>query len=62
MGLPEDLSRLLKAEGYKINETIQDAITDFLGIVTEENEEMEEDIDDDKDEDIDDIDGPKAER
>ncbi len=62
MGLPEDLSRLLKAEGYKINETIQDAIVDFLGIVTEENEEMEDDIDDDKDEDAEEIDGPKAER
>ncbi len=61
MGLPEDLSRLLKAEGYKINETIQDAISDFLGVVTEENAEMEDDLEDDK-EDAEESDGPQAER
>ena len=54
MGLPEDLIKLLKSEDYKINETIREALNDFLGIVTEENEEMEDGIDDDRDEDEDD--------
>ena len=59
MGLPEDLIKLLKSEDYKINETIRDALNDFLEIVTEENEEMEEGIEDDKDEDEDD-EGPEG--
>lgn len=62
MGLPEDLSKLLKSEGYKINETIRDAINDFLEIVTEENEEMEEDAEDEKDDDGESPEGLKAER
>jgi hypothetical protein len=62
MGLPEDVSKLLKSEGYKINETIQDAINDFLEVVTSENEEMEDDLDDDKDDDLDEMDEAKVER
>lgn len=64
MGLAEDLGKLLKSEGYRLNETIHDAISDFLGIVIEENEEMEEDADDDidGDEEIEGPEGLKAER
>jgi transcription elongation factor Elf1 len=62
MGLPEDVSKLLKSEGYRINETIQDAINDFLDIVTEENEEMEEDAEDSGDEEVEGPEGLKAER
>ncbi|MEK7415576.1 MAG: hypothetical protein AAB263_19905 [Planctomycetota bacterium] len=62
MGLPEDLAKLLKSEGYKTNETIQSAINDFLEIVTEENEEMEDDTEDDGDDEVEGIDGLKADR
>ncbi len=58
MGLPEDLTKLLKAEDYKINETIRDALNDFLEIVTEENEEMEDDVEDDADDE--DREGPEG--
>ena len=60
MGLPEDVRKLLKSEGYRINESIQDAINDFLAVVTEENEEMEDDSEDDKDEDEESPEGLKA--
>ncbi len=60
MGLPEDLAKLLKSDGYRLNETIRDAINDFLEIVVEENEEMEEDSEDDADEDAEGPDGLKA--
>lgn len=62
MGLPEDLSKLLKSEGYKINEAIQDALNDFLEIVTEENEEMEDDVEDNGDEEVESPEGLKADR
>lgn len=51
MGLPEDLAKLLKSEGYRLNETIRDGINDFIDLVIEENEEMEEEVEDDGDED-----------
>ncbi|MEK7412850.1 MAG: hypothetical protein AAB263_05995 [Planctomycetota bacterium] len=62
MGLPEDLAKLLKAEGYKTNETIQVAMNDLLDIVAEENEEMDDDSEDDGDEEVEGIDGLKADR
>ena len=49
MGLEEDVIKLLKAEGFKINEAIKDALDEFIDIVDEENEDMEEGGDDDKD-------------
>jgi len=49
MGLPEDLAKLLKSEGYRLNETIRDGINEFIELVVEENEDMEEDVEDDKD-------------
>lgn len=60
MGLPEDIAKLLKSEGYRLNETIRDGINDFIEIVTEENEEMEDDAEDDLDEDSDGPEGLKA--
>lgn len=60
MGLPEDLAKLLKSEGYRLNETIRDGINDFIDLVIEENEEMEEEVEDDSDEDEDGPDGLKA--
>ena len=47
MGLEEDVIKLLKAEGFKINEAIKDALDEFIDIVDEENEDMEEAGDDD---------------
>ncbi|HAT09158.1 MAG TPA: hypothetical protein DCS97_00850 [Planctomycetes bacterium] len=60
MGLPEDLAKLVTSDGYRLNETIRDAINDFLEIVIEENEEMEESGEDDADEDTEGPDGLKA--
>ena len=48
MGLEEDVIKLLKSEGFRINETIRDALEEFLDTVNEENEDMEEDLDDDE--------------
>ena len=48
MGLEEDIVKLLKSEGYRINESIRDALDEFLDTVNEENEDMEEDLDDDE--------------
>ena len=62
MGLPEDLAKLLKAEGYKTNEVIQVAMHDLLDIVAEENEEMDDNTDDDGDEEVEGVDGLKADR
>ena len=42
MALEEDVIKLLKSEGYRINEAIRDALDDFLSTVEEENEGMEE--------------------
>jgi hypothetical protein len=50
MGLEEDIIKLLKNEGFKINEAIRDALDEFVDIVEEENEDMDEDLDDDDDE------------
>lgn len=47
MGLEEDIIKLLKTEGFKINEAIKDALDEFIDIVDEENEDMEEAGDDD---------------
>ena len=49
MALEEDIIKLLKSEGYRINETIRDALDDFLDTVNDENEEMEDDLDDEED-------------
>ncbi len=46
MGLEEDILKLLKSEGFKINDTIRDALDEFIDTVNEENEDMDEDLDD----------------
>jgi hypothetical protein len=51
MGLEEDIVKLLKSEGYRINEAIKDALDEFLDTVNDENEDMEEDLEDDAKED-----------
>jgi hypothetical protein len=54
MSLEEDIVKLLKHEGYKINEAIRDALDEFLDIVNDENEDMEESDDDGAGDDDDD--------
>ena len=49
MGLEEDIIKLLKHEGFKINEAIKDALDEFVDIVDEENEDMEDNLDDEDD-------------
>lgn len=39
----EDIMKLLKTEGYQINEAIRDAIDDLIDLVDDENDEMLED-------------------
>jgi hypothetical protein len=46
MGLEEDIIKLLKSEGFKINEAIRDAVDEFLDTVNEENEDMDDDLED----------------
>ncbi len=50
MGLEEDIIKLLKNEGFKINEAIRDALDEFVDVVDEENEDMDENLEDDDDE------------
>jgi hypothetical protein len=50
MGLHEDIIKLLKADGLKMNEAIRSALDDFVDTVKEENEDFEEDGEDDEDE------------
>jgi hypothetical protein len=48
MGLEEDIIKLLKTEGFKVNEAIRDALDEFVDIVNEENEDMGEGHDEDE--------------
>jgi hypothetical protein len=50
MGLEEDIIKLLKTEGFKVNEAIRDALDEFVDIVTEENEDLDENVEDDEEE------------
>ncbi len=54
MSLEEDIVKLLKHEGYKINEAIRDALDEFLDIVNDENEDMDDTDEDGADADDDD--------
>ncbi len=45
MALEDDIIKLLKAEGYRINETIRDALDEFIEVVNDESEDMDEDFD-----------------
>ncbi len=50
MALEDDIIKLLKAEGYRINETIRDALDEFIEVVNDETEDMEDDPEDTEDE------------
>ncbi len=52
MALSNEILRLLRDEGYRINEAISDALDEFLALVEEENETIDEHLDDDE-EDVD---------
>ena len=56
MALEDDIIKLLKAEGYRVNETIRDALDEFIEIVEEETEDMDDDVDGDEEEPVDDED------
>jgi|GEM_PF-3251610 hypothetical protein len=43
MGIEKDVIALIKAEGLKVNETIRDALDEFIDIVSDENETMQDD-------------------
>lgn len=42
MALEDDIVKLLKAEGYRINETIRDALDEFIEVVNEETEDLDD--------------------
>ncbi len=43
MALEDDIIKLLKAEGYRMNETIRDALDEFIEVVNDETEDMDDD-------------------
>jgi hypothetical protein len=45
MGIEKDFIALMKSEGFRVNETILDALDEFVGIVSDENDAMQEDAD-----------------
>lgn len=51
MSLHDDIIKLLKAEGYRINEVIRDAIDELIEVVKDEDDTMsdEDDFDDEDD-------------
>ena len=48
--LDVEILKLLKSEGYKINEIIRDAVNDLIETVQEENDGMEEEEDEEEEE------------
>jgi len=46
MALNIDILKLLKEEGYRVTEAVHDALDEFLSLVEEENEALEEDLED----------------
>lgn len=46
MSNKSEILAVLIADGLKINEAVKEALDDFLALVDEENEEMQDDIDD----------------
>ncbi len=48
MALEDDIIKLLKAEGYRINETIRDALDEFIEVVNDETEDIDDDLDDEE--------------
>ena len=44
MGLKTEILKLLREEGYRLNEAVDDALDEFLDIVEEETEGIDEDM------------------
>jgi hypothetical protein len=44
MNMGKTILDLLKDEGYRINEAIEDAIDEFVSLVEEENEKLDDDL------------------
>jgi hypothetical protein len=55
MALEDDIIKLLKAEGYRMNETIRDALEEFIEVVNDETEDMDDGVEEEEieEEDID---------
>ncbi len=54
MALEDDILKLLKAEGYRVNEAIRDALDDFVAAIEDEMEALEAGLDDEDDDEEDD--------
>ncbi len=55
MPLDADILKLLQADGYRSNEAIRDALAEFVDIVQDENETMEEEGLEDEDLEVDEV-------
>ncbi|MFW5750962.1 MAG: hypothetical protein ACOCZK_04865 [Planctomycetota bacterium] len=54
MSLKAEIIRALREEGYRINETITDALDEFIEMVEDENETIDDHFDDGKEDEADD--------
>ncbi|MDA3962845.1 MAG: hypothetical protein PF961_18830 [Planctomycetota bacterium] len=45
MSLKSEIKKLLKEEGYRLNEAVDDALDEFITIVEEETEGVEDEMD-----------------
>lgn len=53
MALEDDILKLLKSEGYRINEAVRDAIDEFIEMVEDEQDGAEDDEDEEEEDDED---------
>lgn len=53
MSLAHEILSVLKDEGYKVNEAVREALNDFITIIEEETDGVDDEIDDDVIEDDD---------
>jgi len=44
MSLKSEILKLLKEEGYRLNEAVDDALNEFITIIEEETEGLEDDM------------------
>jgi hypothetical protein len=48
MALEDDILKLLKAEGYRVNEAVRDALDEFVSVIEEEAEDLDDEDDEEE--------------
>lgn len=51
MALEDDFLKLLKAEGYRVNEAVRDALDDFISVLEDEQDGADDEEDEEEDDD-----------